>query len=306
MRFKGLDLNLLVALDAMLEERNISRAAERLFLTQSAMSNALSRLREHFNDKLLLQSGRSLELTPRAQMLAGAVKDVLMRIDSTITTAPEFIPAESNRTFRLYVSEYTTEVLMPHLLQLCWAESQSIGFELLPQIEDPERMLASGEADLLVFPTPYVDAVNPSEPLYDDDYVCVVWEGNRNIGEALTLEQYLETPHVIVTRPNHQKTMFEGWFLERYGVARNVGVITSNLAAPCKLVIGTGRIATVHSRIAQRAAETLPIRLLPPPLDIPPIQQAMQWHEYRDNDPGLQWLLGKVRQAATMMDQRLG
>lgn len=306
MRFKGLDLNLLVALDAMLEERNISRAAERLFLTQSAMSNALSRLREHFNDKLLVQSGRCLELTPRAESLAGAVKDVLMRIDATITTPPEFIPAESSRTFRLYVSEYTTEVLIPHLFRLAWAESRTIGFELLPQVEDPERMLNSGEADVLIFPTPYLDSSNPSEHLYDDDYVCVVWDSNHDIGPDLTLEQYLETPHVIVTRPNHQKTMFEGWFLERYGVARNVGVITSNLAAPCKLVIGTGRIATVHSRIARRAAETLPIRLIQPPLEIPGIHQAMQWHQYRANDPGLQWLLDKLRQAATLMAQRLG
>ena len=298
MRFKGLDLNLLVALDAMLEERNISRAADRLFLTQSAMSNALGRLRDHFDDKLLIQSGRNLELTPRAEILRVAVKDVLMRIDATITTPPEFIPAESDRVFRLYVSEYTTDILMPRLMDLVWKESHSIGFELLPQVNDPERVLSSGEADLLIYPSAFIHEANPDEHLYDDNYVCVVWEGNDEVGDELSLEQYLNMPHVVVKRPEQQRSMFEEWFLSNFGVTRNVQVITYSLTAPCQLLKGTNRIATVHERIAKACIQYLPLRILPPPVEIPPIQQIMQWHKYRESDPGLQWLRSKLREAA--------
>lgn len=297
MRFKRLDLNLLVALDAMLKERNISRAAERVHLSQSAMSNALARLREYFDDELLVQVGRKMELTPRAEMLADAVRDVLVRVDSTIAAQPEFVPPESNRTFRLLVSEYTTTVLMPTLLAMVWQESKSIGFELLPQTVDPEHMLTSGDADMLIMPNAFMAAGHPSEPLYEDDYTCVVWQGNSAIGDVLGIDDYLAAPHVVAAF-GPERTSFEGWFLKRYGVQRRVQVTTPNLVAPCMLVVGTDRIATVHTRIAREAARTLPLRLLPPPIEIPRLVQAMQWHKYRTQDPGITWLRERLREAA--------
>ena len=297
MRFKGLDLNLLVALDAMLKERNISRAAERIHLSQSAMSNALARLRGHFDDELLVQVGRKMELTPRAEALAEAVRDVLTRIDSTIVAQPEFVPAESTRTFRLLVSEYTTTVLMPTLLAMVWQESKGIGFELLPQVASPEQMLTNDDADMLIMPSAFMDASHPSDPLYEDDYSCVVWQGNSAIGETLSLDDFLAAPHVVAT-VGPDRTSLESWFLKRYGVTRRVQVTTPNLVAPCMLVIGTDRIATVHTRIASVAAETMPIRVLPTPFEFPRLVQAMQWHKYRTKDPGLTWLRERLRAAA--------
>ena len=137
MRFNKLDLNLLVALDAMLAERSISRAAERLHLSQSAMSNALGRLRDYFDDELLVQVGRKLELTPRAETLKESVRDVLVRVDSAILAQPRFDPAHSDRCFRLIVSDYTSMVLMPHLLALAGRHSHTVRFELLPLLIRP-------------------------------------------------------------------------------------------------------------------------------------------------------------------------
>jgi DNA-binding transcriptional LysR family regulator len=298
MRFKHLDLNLLVALDAMLRERNISRAAERLHLSQSAMSNALARLREYFDDQLLVQVGRHMEPTPRAQALAEAVHDVLVRVDTAIVIQPEFIPAESNRVFRLLVSEYTTTVLIPKLLSLVWQESQSIGFELLPQTRDPGRLLAEGEADILIMPEAYIGIEHPSEPLYEDDYVCVVWSGNTAIGETLNLADYLAYPHVVAQMGPNRNSVFEDWFLKQHGATRTVQVITPSLVAPCRLVVGTDRIATVQRRLAYDAVKALPLRVLPAPFEAPRMVQTMQWHKYRTQDPGIVWLRDRLLEAA--------
>lgn len=305
MRFKRLDLNLLVALDAMLGERSISRAAERLNLSQSAMSNALARLRDYFDDELLVQVGRKLELTPRAETLKDAVRDVLVRVDSTIAAQPEFIPAESDRVFRLLVSDYSTHVLMPHAMELAWQESRTIRFDFLAQLDQPDRMLERGDADLLLIPGSYCSPEHPSETVYEDDYSCVVWAGHRGIGEALSFEQYTAAGHVAVrpSIPNKTAPAFEGWFMQRYGVTRRIEVTTAYMTMPARLVVGTERIATMHTRLAREAAKTLPLRLLPPPLPIPKLTQMLQWHKYRTQDPGIRWLRDLLHRAARRMDE---
>jgi len=290
MRFNRLDLNLLIALDALLREKNVSRAAERMHLSQSAMSNALSRLREYFDDQLLVLVGRRLELTPRAEMLQDSVRDVLVRIDATIATQPEFVPAESTRVFQLLVSEFTSIVLMPMVLELAWRETRTVGFDLMPQTIEPEKLLNRGAADLLIMPSDYMSPDHPTEALFEENYVCVVWEGNRRIGDTLSFDDYLESGHVAVQLGPDKLPAFEGWFLKRYGIARRIEVTTSNMQIPCSLVVGTDRIATVHARLARQAAKMLPIRLLPPPIDIQPLTQAMQWHKHKENDPGMRWL----------------
>ena len=146
MRFNRLDLNLLVALDALLVERSITKAAERLNLSPSATSNALSRLREYFDDELLVQVGRRMEPTPRAQGLQDAVRDVLVRVDSAIAIQPNFDPATSDRVFRIFVSDYTQMVLLPHVLTLADAARCTARFEFLPQVSNPVSELERGEA----------------------------------------------------------------------------------------------------------------------------------------------------------------
>ena len=128
MRFKKLDLNLLVALDALLTEKNVTRAGERVFLSQSTMSNALSRLRQYFDDDLLVQVGGRMELTPRAALLHDAVRDVLVRIDTTIAAKPAFDPTESEREFTLFVSDYSMEVLIPGMLALASEQRSRVRF----------------------------------------------------------------------------------------------------------------------------------------------------------------------------------
>jgi LysR family nod box-dependent transcriptional activator len=308
MRFNKLDLNLLVALDAMLAERSISRAAERLHLSQSAMSNALGRLRDYFDDDLLVQVGRKLELTPRAETLKESVRDVLVRVDSAILAKPRFDPAHSDRSFRLIVSDYTSMVLVPHLLALAARHSRTVRFELLPLLQPPLRELESGEADLLILPTEYrTPGEHPYELLFEEQFVCAVWSGGCfGHADRLTAEQYEAAGHIVMQPSGMDEPTRAGWLKRRYPGVRRIEVSTYSFAAVPYLVVGTDRIATMHARLARLARKSLPLRVLAAPLPSPAMQQTMQWHKYRTLDPGLVWLRGLLQEAVLCMDAELG
>lgn len=298
MRFNKLDLNLLVALEALLTERSTTRAAERLHLSQSAMSGALARLREYFDDDLLVQVGRQMEPTPRAEALHEAVRDVLLRIDTSIAVQPQFDCTTSDREFRLFVSDYTQDVLMPHVFELAEQAGSRVRFHLQQQVTTPARSLERGEADLLVIPKAYCSPEHPADLLYEDIYVCVVWEHSRHASEGLTFEQYAQARHAVMQPSEAQQPVHETWFLQRYGVPRNIEIRTYSFAALPWLIVGTQRVATVHRLLAQRLAATLPIRLLPVPMPLPPLLQGLQWHKYRTQDPGIKWLRDLMHRAA--------
>jgi DNA-binding transcriptional LysR family regulator len=302
MRFNKLDLNLLVALDVMLSEQSISRAAERLHMSQSAMSNALGRLRDYFDDELLVQVGRKMELTPRAEVLRDAVHDVLLRVDTSIAAQPEFVPARSDREFHVFVSDYSLNTLIPHVLAIAHAQAPGVHFALKPQVEDPARPLERGEVDLLVLPQDYCSPHHPTESVITETFSCVVWSGSRFAASPLTFEQYAAAGHVAVRPAVTQPSSFEGWFVQRFGLARRDEVTTYSFASAPPLVVNTERIATVHSRLARQAARHLPIVVHPPPLAFPEMKQCLQWHKYRSKDPGLVWLRQVFQQAAAQMD----
>lgn len=302
MRFNKLDLNLLVALDALLVEASISRAAERLHMSQSAMSNALGRLRDYFGDELLVQVGRRMELTPRAQVLRDAVHDVLRRVDSSIAARPEFVPASSDREFRISVSDFTLATLVPHVLARAHAQGPAIRFALLPQVQEPTRSLDRGEVDLLVMPQDYCAADHPSEELFKEQFLCVLWRDSRLAQRELTMDRYLAAGHVVMVPPGLNSSSLEAWMLKRHGLPRRVDITSFSFASAPTLVIGTERIATVHRRLAKQAARHLPIVLREVPVSLGEMSQVMQWHRYRTRDPGVEWLRQVFHDAVRDMD----
>ncbi|WP_066256407.1 LysR family transcriptional regulator [Hydrogenophaga flava] len=301
MRFKKLDLNLLVALDALLTERNVTRAGERVFLSQSTMSNALSRLRQYFDDDLLVQVGGRMELTPRAELLHEAVRDVLVRIDTTVAARPAFDPTESEREFTLFVSDYSMEVLMPGMLALAHQRGSRVRFNFKQQVGQPHRSLERGEADLLIIPSNFCSPDHPLDPLFDDRFVCVVWQDSPLAQEELTMQRYLQARHVAMVPADGGLPVFDTWLANDHGLSREIGLTTYNFSAMLHLVVGTDLIATSHARLAQLLQGTLPIALRPVPLSMKKLQQSMQWHKYRRRDPGLIWLRDLLREAAAGM-----
>ena len=275
--------------------------AERVHLSQSAMSNALGRLRDYFEDELLVQVGRKMEPTPRAEALHEAVSDVLLRIDTSIAAQPEFDCSKSDREFTLFVSDYTMELLIPHALALAARQRSTVRFKLLPQVASPARSLERGEADLLLIPKAYCSPDHPTEVVFTEEHLCVVWRDSIAARAGMSFERYASAGHIVMLPHGSDQPSFEGWFVQRYGLSRRIEVTTYSFAALPFLVVGTELIATVHARLARRLQPALPIALMPVPLPMPPLEQAMQWHKYRSLDPGLVWLRQLLKDAAVAM-----
>ncbi len=300
MRFNKLDLNLLVALDALLTEQSISRAAEKTHLSQSAMSNALARLREYFEDELLVQVGRKMEPTPRAHSLKDPVRDILVRVEASITAQPEFVASQSTRLFRLLISDYTLLTLLPQLQQMAYRQAPGVRFDLRPQTTQPQRALERGEADLLIIPKDFCSASHPSEMLLEETFCCVVWSESHLASGTLTEERYMNAGHVVV-QPGDGVALMD-WFMRQSAVHRRAETSTFSFLSQASLVVGTHRIATMHRRLASLAARFLPIAIRELPVPVPRMQQVMQWHQHRTTDPGLVWLRALLREAVAAMD----
>ncbi len=299
MRFKHLDLNLLVALDVLLEEQNITRAAERLHMTQSATSGVLGRLRTYFEDDLLVQVGRKMMLTPLARDLEIPVREVLLKIQTSITAKPVQDIAESKRHFRIMASDYLISVLFAEVIREVNQQAPLMTFELISPGETAREMLMRGEVDLMIAPDHYIVKEHPSQLLFEEQHVCVVCQDNQAVGERLTLEQYLELGHVSVVFGRNRTPGIEEWFMSEYGCKRRLEVITHDFNTLPQLVIGTQRVATVHGRLARLYARNLPLRIVPPPVNLPAMQEYMSWHRSLDRDPVLAWLRGKLLEMAS-------
>lgn len=297
MRFNKLDLNLLVALDAMLEEGNISRAAERMHVSQSAMSAALGRLREYFDDELLVQVGRKMELTPYAHALKEQVHDLLLRVNSTLAVRPQFDPATSDREFRLYMSDFTMQIFLPHVMARLHQQRAEVRLSLFHRVENPDAALSRGELDALILPRSFCTDAHPAETLFKESFTCVIWDRSPLALGELTRERYAAAGHVVM-HPQDGRGSFDDRFAREHGIERRIALKTYNFTVAPYLVVGTDLIATLHERVALHAARSLPIVLRKPPFSIPPMEQAMQWHRYKTRDPGLAWLRGLFSQAA--------
>jgi DNA-binding transcriptional LysR family regulator len=298
MRFNRLDLNLLVALDVLLREKNITRAARQLNLSQSATSGVLGRLRDYFKDELLIPVGRSLTLSPLAASLMDPVHQVLLQIQATIETKPLFDPATATREFRVVASDYISTVLLGELGRRIGACAPGITLDLLPTMPTATEQLERGELDIVILPRRFMAESHPTGLLFEESYTCIVWSGNTLVGESLSLDQYMALGH-ISSRFGGSNS-YEEWFLKNNGYERRIEVMTSNFTSLPHFVIGTDRVATMHTRLARTLARYYPIRLLPPPIEIPGLEMCMQWNRFLDKDPAHIWfrtLLAEVARA---------
>jgi LysR family transcriptional regulator, nod-box dependent transcriptional activator len=301
MRFNKLDLNLLAALDVLLAERNIGRAAKRLNMSQSAMSGCLARLREYFGDKLLVAAGRRLVVTPRGESLAEPVREALLKVRSVITTQPQFDPATARRRFSIAASDYMLTVLLAKVIARMQQTAPGIGFDLVPVSVAALERLDHGELDLLILPEMMTLASRPKEVLFEDTTVCVVWKHNRRVGDAISLEQYLALGHVVPRLIEYRPASPAREYIAGLRRSINSEVTATYFGALPQLVVGTDRVANMLRRHAEIWARLLPLKLLALPFKVPPVREAMQWHPVVDDDPGHLWLRGELKAAAAAL-----
>jgi len=297
MNLNRLDLNLLVALDVLLNERSITRAAEKLNLSPSATSGALARLRDYFDDELLTQIGRRMAPTPLGESLQGSVRDCLLHIQATVDIRPQFDPKNSKRNFRLMMSDYVSTVLIPPALRQLQREAPSITIELIANENEPWEALSRGEIDFLVLPKHFLREGHPAEVLFEDEYVCVCWTENPLVGDHISTEECMGLGHVVARIGTLRPPTIDTWFFERFGQARRVEVVANNFNGVPHLLVGTNRISIMHRRLALTYCNALPLKMLPSPMVMPRLVEMIQWHKYRDRDPGRIWLLNVLKSA---------
>lgn len=305
MRLDRLDLNLLIALDALLQERGVSLAADRLNLSQSAASGALARLRDYFRDDLLVMHGRNMALTPRGEELVEPVRSVLEQIRSTIMIADPFDPATSDRTLSIMATDYIFEILIRPAIVACATEAPNIRFELVPIIEHPVEALQRGQADILIGIDNVVSTEHPSALLYTEDFVVAGWRDNPLLADPMTLEQYERLGHVGV-RFGRQTSSYETTAARVHAAARRVEVVAPNFMSLGGLIVGTNRIATIHRLLAMRMAEFLPLTLVELPFDMPPVREIAQWPQRSASDPAIAWLVDRLKRIAAQLQSRSG
>jgi DNA-binding transcriptional LysR family regulator len=281
----NLDLNLLVSLDALLEQRSVTRAAQQLGLSQPALSASLARLRRHFGDELLSRVGNSYRLSPLAAQLKPRVRLALDGIERVFTAQPEFDPAESTREFSILVSDYGAAVLGDTVAQLLGEEAPRARLRLAHNtpaaVDNAEQTLLN--TDLLVLPHGFVTDL-PHADLHRDRWVMVVSADNDAVGDELTVE-LLETLPWVATYHGPTASTPAARQLRQLGIEPRVQVVTESFLTVPGLVAGSGRIALLQERLVRLLPLDVGVRMLAPPFELGPLVEAMWWHPVHDRDP---------------------
>lgn len=296
MRLNGFDLNQVVCLEALLAERSVSRAAERVHLSQSAMSWVLAQLREQFHDPLLVRSGRHLVLTPFAKMLVGPVSDLLARAHSLTALSPDQEPADIDRELKIVASDYSIMACLGEAMKRAAEQMPKLRFDVLPLTSHSALALAAGEVDLLCAGQALDVGRPPSELLFEDTFACLVCATHRPRTRQLTTEQYLARSHVVLRYFEHRMSFEDEEALRRMGRKRTQQMAVWSTAVMPQLIIGTSLVATLPLRAAKTLAEHWPVRVLPFPLAQEPARSYAYWHASRDDDPVLARFVGLVRE----------
>lgn len=301
MMLSGVDLNLLVALDALLTECNVTRAAIRTSVGQPAMSASLARLRKHFDDPLLVKQGRQLVPTPLAESLVGPVRAAIEAVESVMGSRAEFDPTIDERTFTILASDYVTLQLLRPLFAMLATDAPAIRVNVVPIGTDFAEQLQRGHVDLLIMPSAAVGQLSmPQVKLFSDRFVLACDRDNPLVGDTVTPEEFASLPYLSYS-VGQLRGLGESELAE-VGIERRVEVRTQSFVITPFLLAGTHLVSLVHERLARRVADYAGIRLLEPPVPLRPIIETMYWNVRQSQDPAHQWLRSRITEAATNLD----
>lgn len=308
----NLDLNLLVALRELIRERNVTRAAERIGVTQPAASAALARLRRHFDDELLVRDkdrgrgGRGgYVLTPLATQLAEQVEEVCAAAERLFAVGTGFDPATSNREFTLMMADYTIAVLGERLSQLLEEAAPRVKLH----VKLVRESMAAGVADTIrsidAIVAPPVNRLRTpdinSAGLFQDRWVCVVSAKNQLLDtDTLALADLARLAWVAPYHPNHPYPSAAPITrqLALLGIRPRLAVRVESYQAVPQFVAGTDRIALMQERLVARLTDGLGLKALEPPIELEPILETLWWHEDHEHDPAHTWLRHLIVEAA--------
>jgi DNA-binding transcriptional LysR family regulator len=315
--FPGFDLNLLRVFDTLFEERSVTRAGERLGLTQSAISHALSRLRFVLDDELFVRGPDGMQPTRRAAEIAPRLRQGLLQLQLALTPA-DFVPQETSRRFTIICGEYVGAVLIPALVARLRDEAPRAEIRIRPSNMGVTEALLAGRADLAIGSFRRVPEWFACEPLFEETRVWVVSNSHPAAWEELTLERLAAVPHLIISAIGEDEQAVAGYVvdhgLERLvtrsevgllqgalamrGLTRAVGLTTPHFLAALAIVSHSDMAAPLPRRLAAAFAGTYELKLFEPPYASPPFEIMALLHREHGSEPAILWLREIVRQVA--------
>jgi DNA-binding transcriptional LysR family regulator len=297
------DLNLLPVFVALMEERNVTRAAERLGITQPALSNALNRLRDTLRDPLFIRERYGMRPTQMAEELAPVIGAALASIDDVILGQQDFDPAQATRLFTIAPNSYVEFVLMPAVVARLRQQSPGIKLRLTPFGNDLiETGAMSGTTEMVLG-----RVVDPPDNLVvqhlmDDGLACVVRADHPEIGDAISREQYEQLKHVNVLPPGRMRAgLFQA--LQQKGLAREVAVSVTHFLAVPEMIAVSDYCATLPSLICARLVRDTRLKILPAPVDLGTFPVEMAWHIRYRHDPAHRWLRSLIGEVSRELSQ---
>ena len=300
MNISKIDLNLLVYLDVLLREQNVTRAAEELGISQPAMSNSLRRLRDLFDDPVLVRTSEGMTPTERALELKPLVRDVLAAAELAVLPKTVFDPAASDRIFRIMASDYTEATLLPRLLQRLSSEAPGVRLDIMTPSDVSFHDVERGKVDLVINRFDTLPQSFHQIHLWNDSFSCVVRSDNPII-KNWNLDAYLAARHVWVSKTgmgvgvgmSSDDVQRLGWVdeaLARIDAKRNIALFTRHYQAALMLAESNDLVVTIPSLAAQSLAENSHVTVLEPPFEIPRMRLKMVWSPLLQHDPGHRWI----------------
>lgn len=300
MDFKGLDLNLLAAFDALMLERNVTRAAARVGVSQPAMSAALGRLRTLFADPLFLRSAEGLLPTARAREMAEPVASALQTIETALLARPYFDPAQATTTFNLGMTDYPAYVLLPQLVQTLGTLAPGITLNVhgFNGRDSAVELLDAGTIDMAIGILPsQTESRILTRPLLRDEFVTLLRHDHPSAGQEMDLERFLGLSHVLVS-PEGDRYGVVDQALAQIGRQRRIALTLAHMFAAPTLVAHSDHAATLMKRVVLKSAERPLLKLFTPPLALPVIEFHLLWHRRNAGNQAQQWLRDRVMEVA--------
>lgn len=306
----GVDLNLLVAFDALARECNVTKAAARVGLTQSAMSHALRRLRDLFDDPLLVRGRGGMVLTPRAEALATPLRSGLVTVHRALSQRPQFDPSTARRGFRMTSPDLFDALVLPSMLERIRADAPGVDLAVMPSITVGES-LQTGELDVAVLPRFHEAGTTAAAPapglvrrtLFRDRFACLLRADHpalqtaRGRRKTLSLPAYLKLSHAMVSPSGTGRGPVDR-ALERQGAHRRIGLRLPSFTVALAVIARSDLALTAPSGLARLASPTPGVAVYAPPLQLPEHSIDLVWHERFTHDPGHQWLRTLITDAA--------
>ena len=292
MNFHGIDLNLLAAFDALMSERNVTRAATRVGVSQPAMSAALSRLRKLFGDPLFLRSAAGLLPTPRARDLAGPIAQALQQIESTLVEKPQFMPEKASLMFNLGLSDYPAFVLLPSLLESLERQAPgiSVAVHAFNDRDDAVDLLDSGAIDAAIgVPPVHSDRRILTRHILRDEFVTILARAHPAARRGMSMKTYLGLAHVLAS-PEGDRYGLVDQVLAEQGKKRRLAFTLPQMFAVPGIVARTNTTATVMKRVALGSPASRQLMVFAPPVALPDVVFDLIWHRRSDNHPAQLWL----------------